>query len=186
LITGAPLIAGDQLVQPVAVANTGRDTIISAVDRSLSEESGSLIRNTTFGYMGVEASSVDHLEWAGQAGRQYSRMQIDEKYLDSPDVRDLIDSMNNKRALDDSELDADQLGAAFDEIRQSVVAMVDSVEFEGRGMEPIGLGWWQGKTEGIGDTQKLDLLIVDGRMVTIVLTADAIGSTSIDRWEFFG
>jgi len=184
--SGVPPLADVPTDQPVAAAITSRAKIVRALDQSLSEGSGSLNRRMTVGYAGVEATSVDHLEWVGQAGLATSRMEIDEKYLATREIRDLLDSMNRDRALHDIELDAEQLRAAFDEIRQSAAAMLDSVESDGVEMEPIGLGWWEGSLEGIGDTEQLDVLVKNGRVFTIVFTIEVIGSTGTDTWEFLG
>ena len=171
---------------PVASTTLSRDMITRALDRSMSEASGSLTRRITLGYAGVEVDSVDRLVWDGNTGSVTSRMEIDEKYLTSGEIRDLLDSMNRERARDDSDLEAQQLRAKFDQVRLSVEDLLDQVASAGSEMAPIGLGWWEADLDGTDGSQKVDLLIVNNHVDTLVFTVDVIGSSGTATWKFAG
>ena len=175
---------GAQSDLPVASTTLSRDMITRALDRSMSEASGSLTRRTTLGYAGVEVDSVDRLVWDGDTGSATSRMEIDEKYLTSGEIRDLLDSMNRERARDDSDLVAQQLRAEFDQVRLSVEDLLDQVASAGSEMNSIGLGWWEADLNGVDGSQKVDLLIVDGHLDTLVFTVDVLGSSGTSTWKF--
>jgi len=171
---------------PVASAAINRDTIMRALDRSLSETSSSLVRRTTLGYAGVEVDSVDRLVWDGNTGSATSRMEIDERYLTNGEIRDLLDSMNRERARDDSDLEAQQLRAEFDRLRLSVEDLLDQVASAGSEMAPIGLGWWEADLDGVDGSQKVDLLIANDHIDTLVFTVDVLGSSGTSTWKFAG
>ncbi len=175
--------ASTDSVKPAARDATARSMVMAALDRSLSLPSAVLTRHAIAGYAGIWIESVDRLEWNAGSGRSTSRLEVDEKYLTTPEMRDYVDSLKGKLSLAKRDLDSRQLDEAFAGVRQAVVDMLDSIEADGSGIEPLGLGWWTGTSGGIGETQQLSLQIRDGMLVAVEFSIEVIGSTATDSWE---
>ncbi len=156
-----------------------RPTVEAAVTASFARLSGEVTRRTTTGLNGVLVALVTRLVWDGGSGHTSREFVVDDRYLDDPQVKEFVVSANRELRAEARDLFGAELSDVTATARRAVIELLDGVA-----LEPIGLGWWQGRGAGSVDVSTLRLLIAEGRLRSITRSVDVAGFVGSDTWEF--
>jgi len=181
-----PLV-GDQVpdrleIAPTAVVDVetdARSTVEAAVAASFARSTGGVTRRTRAGLNGISVEMVTRLVWDGGSGHTSQEFVVDDWYLSDPRVNEFVVSANRDLRGEARDLLGAELGDVMAAARRTVIELLDGVT-----LDPVGFGWWEGRSAGPVEASALRLLIGDGRLRSIARSVDVAGSTGSDTWEF--